>query len=224
MTLGLTLTDLCVNGSGGRVLVQAADLKVPPGTLLGITGASGAGKTTLLHAIAGIVPSEGSIRWGETNFSKLSDHARTAFRARNMGMVFQDFLLFDDLSAHDNARLAAMFAPRAERAEITVRAKQHLSELGLTDPERHVASYSGGERQRVALARALAADPAVVLADEPTAALDRRAADRVIHDLVAACRERGRTLIAISHDTHLLDAMDRVVHVTDGHLAAQVPA
>jgi putative ABC transport system ATP-binding protein len=136
-----------------------------------------------------------------------------------MGLVFQDFLLFEELSAAANAALAGAYAPRAARPQLARRVQATLARLGLATGERRtVESFSGGERQRVAVARALANDPAIILADEPTASLDRAAADRLIDDLVALAHEGGKTLITVSHDPALHARMDRLVTIADGRL------
>jgi ABC-type lipoprotein export system ATPase subunit len=135
--------------------------------------------------------------------------------------VFQEHLLFEEISASGNASLAALYAAAPERGAIRARAAEQLSRLGLDGTaSRRSDSYSGGERQRIAVARALAADPDVILADEPTASLDRVNADRLADDLVALAGAEGRTLIAVSHDPALHARADRVLDIADGRLAA----
>ena len=217
----LAVTDLQVRGDAGRVILQIDALAVRPGECVGIRGPSGAGKSTLLFALAGLAAqAEGSVRWGATEFLALGQDARASFRRRHMGMVFQDFLLFEELGAAANAALAGAYAPRRDRPAIARQARAMLARLGLaTDDKRTVESFSGGERQRVAVARALANDPGIILADEPTASLDRAAADRLIDDLTALVHESGKTLIAVSHDPALHARMDRLVTIADGGLA-----
>jgi putative ABC transport system ATP-binding protein len=224
MTLPLSIEGLRVDNDRGRVLLAVDTLDAPPGSLIGVRGPSGAGKSTLLFAVAGLAEhASGCVRWGETDLLAIPPEERAAFRAARMGMIFQDFLLFEELDALGNAALAAMFRPRAHRGSIVDRARDHLTRLGLggevAERPRTVTSFSGGERQRVAVARALANDAGILLADEPTASLHREAADALIEDLVALTRDRGRTMIAVSHDLHLLDRMDRVLTVTDGGIA-----
>jgi putative ABC transport system ATP-binding protein len=218
--LPLTVANLRVRGDGGRLILQIDGLAVRPGECVGIRGPSGAGKSTLLFALAGLAAqAEGSLRWGVTEFLALGQDARAAFRRAHMGLVFQDFLLFEELSAAANAALAGAYAPRAARPQLARRAQATLARLGLATGERRtVESFSGGERQRVAVARALANDPAIILADEPTASLDRAAADRLIDDLVALAHEGGKTLITVSHDPALHARMDRLVTIADGRL------
>lgn len=217
--LRLNIRDLVVTSSSGRHLLEVPALDLEPGSCLGIAGPSGAGKSTLLFAIAGLLDRvSGHIGWGETEFNQLPRARRTAFRAAHMGFVFQDFMLFEELSAIGNAGISACFAPPAARAALRGRASKGLGQLGINEKERRVDSFSGGERQRVAIARSLASDPAILLADEPTASLHRVAADTVLDDMIGLVRTAGTTLIAVSHDPGLLDRMDRVITLRDGRL------
>lgn len=225
MTLPLSVTDCVVRSDRGRVLLSVPSLELGPGVSLGIRGPSGAGKSTLLYALAGLLDwAEGSVRWGETELLTLNAARRTKFRAERIGMIFQDFLLFDELGALANASLPAMYAPRSERAALKARAGAQLTHLGIAAVKRTVDSFSGGERQRVAVARALSNDAGILLADEPTASLNREAADALIADLVAKVLKEGKTLIAVSHDEHLLEAMNRVITLTDGQIEAPARA
>lgn len=219
--LPLAVTGLEVRNPRGRTLLSVPGLTVPAGALIGIRGPSGAGKSTLLYALAGLLETtQGQVRWGGTDLLTLGPERRAAFRADHIGMIFQDFLLFEELDALGNAGLTALFRPRATRAPLRARAAAQLARLGLggSGEARSVASFSGGERQRVAIARAMAAEAPILLADEPTASLDRAAADRLVEDLVAIARDSGMTLIAVSHDQNLIARMDRVLTVTDGAL------
>jgi putative ABC transport system ATP-binding protein len=213
----LSVRDLVVRAADGRAILQVAALDLPAGGALGVRGPSGAGKSTLLNALAGLIaPAGGVVRWGGVDIAAMRASARDAFRRKTMGLVFQDFLLFEELGALDNAAIAAAYAPERERDALRARAAALLDRLGVPTGARDVAAMSGGERQRVAVARALAADPAVILADEPTASLDRKSADGLIADLLALARDQGRTVIAVSHDPAVIGAMDRVVDVADG--------
>ncbi|MFN2305672.1 MAG: ABC transporter ATP-binding protein [Paracoccaceae bacterium] len=218
--LPLVVTDLDLRGLDGRPLASLTRLNVTAGTSLAIRGPSGAGKSTLLHAFSGLVrPAGGQVLWGDTDLATLSDSARTRFRRENVGLIFQDFLLFEELGALDNAALSAAFAPRTARAALRDRAANWLDRLGLAQTgTRRADSFSGGERQRIAVARALSNDPAVILADEPTASLDRATADRLIDDLVALSQDSGRTLIAVTHDEALASRLDRVLTMADGRV------
>lgn len=220
MSDGLLVSGLRVPGRGGRELLRVDHLTVPAGQSLGIKGPSGAGKSTFLYAIAGLIDgARGAVKWGETDILALSPDRRGAFRAARMGFIFQDFLLFEELSGLENAALPALFAPRSARAGIRARAGELLHRLGIGDPKRGVDSYSGGERQRVGIARALANDAGILLADEPTASLHRDAANALIDDLATMAGAGGKTLIVVSHDPALLQRMDRVITIADGRIA-----
>ncbi|ETD82602.1 ABC transporter ATP-binding protein [Rhodobacter capsulatus] len=219
--LALQIEGLRLCGEGGRQLLQIPRLQIAAGAAVVLRGPSGAGKSTLLHVLAGLItPQAGRVLWGGTDIAALRDGPRAAFRRATIGLVFQDPLLFEEVSAQDNAALTALYAPAAARAEIAARAEAALARLGLSPAGRRAAaSYSGGERQRIAVARALAADPAVLLADEPTASLDRANADRLSADLIALARQRGQTLIVASHDPALMALAGRVIDLRDGEIA-----
>ena len=210
-----------VRAEDGRSLLDLPALAVSPGEALAIAGPSGAGKTTLLHALAGLMRADaGSVTWGGTDLAGLGEGARTAFRRRHLGLVFQEHLLFDELDAQANAALARSWAPAAERGPIARRGAALLASLGLPGGSRRsVASFSGGERQRIAVARALAADPAALLADEPTASLDRASAAALADVLVRLAHEEGRTLIVVSHDEALIARATRVLRLDGGRPA-----
>lgn len=216
MTLPLTIRDLTVR-AGGRVLLSVPALDLAAGSLTAIRGPSGAGKTTLLHALAGLIGAQGRLAWGETDLTSLSQPARTRFRGQNIGMIFQDFLLFEELTARDNALVATAFRP--DRAALAARADALMTRLGVAQlAGRRADLLSGGERQRIAVVRALAHDPAILLADEPTASLDRPTADRLIGDLTRLARSDGRTVIVVSHDADVWAAMDRVLTIRDARM------
>ena len=214
----LEARGLTATAPSGRVLVAVDALDLAPGARLGLRGASGAGKSTLLMALAGLAPgAAGRVAWDGADLCAMGPGARAAFRRRRLGFVFQDFHLFDELSAEANAAVAALFAPRAARPALRARARAALADLALPDPGQPAATLSGGERQRVAVARALAGDPGILLADEPTANLQRPAADA----LAAALAGLGgaRTVVVASHDEALLARMDRVITLRDGRVA-----
>lgn len=213
----LQVRDLHIKSQSGRTLLKVDALDVLAGQSLGIKGPSGAGKSTLLFALAGLQPlATGSVIWGGTDLVAASEKGRAAFRRNHLGIVFQDFLLFDELGPQANGAIQALFQPNTKRREIQAAATQRLTQLGVTRTDGDTTTYSGGEKQRISVARALAHDPAILLADEPTANLDREAADAMASDLVAQAKSKERTLIVVSHDPALLDQMDRVLTVEDG--------
>ena len=214
--------ELAVEGlrveAGGRTLLAVDTLTVGCGLTV-LLGPSGAGKSTLLHVLAGLlVPTAGTVRWGGAELSDLTEPEHARFRREHVGLVFQDAALFEELSAAANAAVAALFAPAAERASLRETSRAALRRFGVPAETRRAATLSGGERQRVAMARALAADPAILLADEPTASLDAAAAAALADDLVDAARTR--TAIVATHDERLAARADRVVSLRDGSLGA----
>ncbi|QPH55821.1 ABC transporter ATP-binding protein [Pontivivens ytuae] len=218
MGLPLEVRGLVLTGDEGERILHVPALDIATGTAVALRGPSGAGKSTFLHAVSGLREvAEGTVTWDGADVAALAPERRAAFRRDALGIVFQDHLLFEELDALGNASIATGFARRRDRAVIRERARTALGRLGIAQAEgRRVASFSGGERQRVAVARALAAGPRVLLADEPTANLDRETADRLIEDVVALVREQGLTLLVASHDPHLIARMDRVLEVRDG--------
>lgn len=199
-------------------LVTALDdvsLSVGTGEVIGVAGPSGSGKSTLLHLLAGLdTPTAGSIEIRETDIATLSGRQQTRFRRENIGMVFQRFHLLPALTARENVALPLVQAGQS-RQQRRARASELLTEVGLGDREGHrPGALSGGEQQRVAIARALAADPAVVIADEPTGELDRDTGEQVL-DLLTDVSETRAVIIA-SHDQYTLERTDRVIRLLDG--------
>jgi len=221
--LSLSISDLEVQGQDGRRILTVPRLEVPAGTALAVRGPSGAGKSTLLYAMAGIIaPVGGRIVWGDTEITGLDDNGRAAFRRRSIGFIFQEHLLFEELSARGNATITALYAPRRQRRGIRDSAEGLLGRLGLgSSAARRSDTFSGGERQRIAVVRALAGSAPVILADEPTASLDRPNADALADDLIRVARDDGRTLVTVSHDPALHDRADHVIDVVDG--GVQIP-
>ena len=217
---GLRIEDLELTVPG-RVLLQSGDLAVAEGEVVAVTGRSGSGKTSLLHCLAGITrPSAGAVWIGEDRLDVLSVHARAAVRLRRIGMVFQFAELLPELNVLDNVTLPARLAGRGED-DARNRACKLLTELGLAGKERQPATVlSGGEAQRVAIARAMVNTPNVVLADEPTGALDEENAQAVGMTLARLAREHGAAVIIATHDGALADLADRRVALTKGELVA----
>ena len=197
-------------------------LTLVAGSTLGIRGASGAGKTTFLHCLSAIeAVTAGRICWGETEISRLSPSAATAWRRKNLGLIFQDFHLVDGLSALDNLLLPAYFADWQPDAALRARALALLQAVGIDKPGARIDPFSRGERQRVAVARALLFAPPFVLADEPTASLDPENRAIVGELLCRLVREQGATLIVISHDSNLLERMDHHMELRQGQLKTE---
>ena len=212
------MVENVVKGYGPIVALRGVSLTVSGGEFLAIRGPSGAGKSTLLNLIGTLDrPDSGTITVG----GKPVPPPREAveFRRRLVGFVFQDHLLLPYLSAQSNVE-TPLLATGVARHERVRRARELLAEVGLTERAAHLPSeLSAGERQRVAIARALANAPLLLLADEPTGALDSAAGARVL-DLLAATRDRhGMTLIIASHDPAVPARADRVTTLVDGRLS-----
>ena len=200
-------------------VLTVPSLSLPGGSATAIEGASGAGKSSLLQALAGIErPTQGSVRWGDDDLWTLANPARDRWRRERLGLVFQDMHLLDGLSALDNVLLPLLFDHVRVPTALRDRAAELLDRLGVAALDRRVTVMSRGERQRVALARALLRNPAVLLADEPTASLDATAAARVGELLLRAATEAGATLIVATHDTALLARLPSRLRLHAGRL------
>ena len=194
-------------------------LSISAGACIGIAGPSGAGKSTLLDVMAGLLlPSSGTVAWGATVLSNLSDRERAVWRRQHVGQVFQDFLLIPELSILSNVLLPLSFSHLSLSTDQRQHALGLIHDLGLEDAERRAAVLSRGEQQRVALARALIMRPSILLADEPSASLDQASAALVTDLLFDAAGRQKATLIIVSHDPAILSRMDQVHQVVAGKL------
>ena len=204
---------------GRIVALDGMDLEVAEGEFVAIVGPSGCGKSTLLHLVAALdQPDGGSIEVAGHELT--SGHDLTHYRARHVGMIFQLHNLLPTLTAEENVQVP-MLELGLSRRERRARARQLLGAVGLSGRERsRPPELSGGERQRVAIARALANDPPILLADEPTGSLDSEAGRRVLELLEELRRNRGLTLLLVTHDADVARLADRVVRMLDGRAAA----
>lgn len=200
--------------------LRGLNLRIARGEFTAICGPSGSGKTTLLNIIGALDrPSSGSVRLEGRELGNMSQRARSNMRRDRIGFVFQSYNLVPVLSACENAEmvLALQGVPRAERRAQVLRL---LGEVGLGGMEqRRPDELSGGQQQRVAFARAIAAQPAVVLADEPTANLDSENAARLLDLMQRLNRERGLTFLFATHDARVMARARRIVRVEDGQVA-----
>ena len=206
--------------SGGRLVVDRVSLRVRRGEWLAIMGPSGCGKSTLLQMLGGLTtPTSGTVRVAGTSLGDCSESRRARIRRRHVGYVFQRYNLIDELRVVDDVSLPLRLngvPGRRARAEAT----QLLERLGLAHAvNARPGELSGGEQQRAAIARALVARPDVVLADEPTGALDSVAAQCVI-ELLGDASSRGQTIVMVTHDASVAAAAHDVVHMVDGALRA----
>jgi putative ABC transport system ATP-binding protein len=204
--------------------VDGVSLTVDEGELVALYGPSGSGKTTLLLLIAALLaPDSGSVSLDGCEISALSDQEAARYRLRELGFVRQTLNLVGGIDAIDNAALKLMgIGMRARRAREQV--TPLMDTLGLEDRLRHRPDQlSMGERQRVMIARALSTDPKLILADEPTGSLDSRRGKEVLELLTGVCRERGLTVVLVTHDPQVAAYADRVYALRDGQLVEHEP-
>jgi putative ABC transport system ATP-binding protein len=206
-------------------IIRGVSLSAAPGETVFLVGPSGSGKTTLLSILGCILtPDRGTVRVLGRDVSAMRPSALAAFRRQHFGFIFQTFNLFPTLSALDNVRMAMALRGTPRRAA-SARAAELLDRVGLGGRLRtRPSKLSTGESQRVAIARALAGDPSVLLADEPTAALDAENGQAVMRMLTDLTRERGLTLLIVTHDNRISPFADRILRLEDGRLVGPAGA
>jgi putative ABC transport system ATP-binding protein len=202
---------------GRTPALRGASVTIASGEIVAVTGASGSGKSTLLHCLAGIVtPDAGEVRYHGRALSALPERERSRLRRSEFGVLFQFGHLVAELTAAENVALPLLLSG-VRRAEAATRARRCLAALGVADEAGSVPGrLSGGQLQRVALARALVTEPAVLFADEPTGALDSLAGERVLRILTDLARERGTTVVLVTHDATVAAYADREFVLRDG--------
>jgi macrolide transport system ATP-binding/permease protein len=200
-------------------VLNQVDLQVPPGQIVALQGPSGSGKSTLLNILGCLDrPTSGRYRLGGCDVSTLGRQAQAWVRLHFIGFVFQSFHLIAHATALENVALPLQYAG-VERKQREARARALLDQVGLGDHGRHrPAQLSGGERQRVALARALACRPRLLLADEPTGALDSRTGLEILQLLLALQRQEGLTLVIVTHDDRVAALAHRRIRMLDGRI------
>jgi len=209
-----------VKSFGETPALRGASLRVGSGEIVAVMGPSGSGKSTLLHCLAGIlVPEEGEVWFGGRRLDALSDDERSALRRDRFGFVFQSGQLVPELTAEENVALPLLLSGTRRGPAMTA-ASKWFGVLGLDGLERRRSGeLSGGQAQRVALARGLVAGPEVLFADEPTGSLDSISGELVMDLLTGAARERGTTVILVTHDARVAAYADREVVVRDGKVS-----
>jgi putative ABC transport system ATP-binding protein len=220
----LTVTDLdktFTTPAGDVHAVRDVSFVANTGEMVAIVGPSGSGKSTLL-SLLGLLdsPDKGSIDIDGTELGSLSSKLRTEFRARQVGFIFQQFNLIPNLNARENVELVLEYAdwPKAER---TARAEEMLKLVGLDGGklDRRPSRLSGGEQQRVAIARAFAAQPPLILADEPTGSLDRATGQKIVELLRRTATAQNATVLVVTHDDRVAAQADRRFEIEDGVLS-----
>jgi putative ABC transport system ATP-binding protein len=219
------VTRLYQKGRHTVPAVRDVDLEIPDGDWLAIQGRTGHGKTTLLQLLGGLdQPTSGTIELDGQDLGQLPERQVTRLRADSIGFVFQTFNLVQTLTAADNVE-AALIPLGVGWADRRRRTAEALDSVGLSDRARHVpAELSGGQQQRVAIARALVKEPKVLLADEPTGNLDEDTREDIIALLEKLWRERGLTMVLVTHETIVAQRAKRIAVMSKGRLAVRAPS
>jgi len=206
-------------GSERVIALGSVDLVIPKGQICGILGTSGSGKSTLLNMLAGLEkPTKGSITIHGKRVDKLSERQLALFRQKHFGFVFQSYNLLPTLTAIENVALPLAFKG-VGKTKREKQAVELLKAVGLGDRLMHrPTQMSGGQQQRVGIARAFVAGPDVVFADEPTGNLDTRTTFEVMEKMVSLTKERGKTLLIVTHDLEIASYADRIVKISDGNI------
>jgi putative ABC transport system ATP-binding protein len=225
-------TDFLVHASGlhkefrrgsERIdVLQGVNLEIPPGDFLALMGPSGSGKTTLLNLLGGLdSPTSGTITIAGKRIDQMSSGQLARWRASNIGFVFQLYNLLPVLTAERNVELPLLLT-KLSRKERRRHVEVALRVVGLADRARHYPrQLSGGQEQRVGIARAIVIDPTLLLCDEPTGDLDRKAGDEILDLLQALNRENGKTIVMVTHDPHAAARAKRILHLDKGVLTAE---
>ncbi|MEN3295192.1 MAG: putative transport system ATP-binding protein [Burkholderiales bacterium] len=213
----IELSKRVADATGELSILQNIDFTVRPGETLAIVGASGSGKSTLLGLLAGLdTPTEGTVKLDGTDIFSLDEDGRAGLRQAKLGFVFQSFQLLAHLTALENVMLPLEL--RNDR-DAKKKAEEMLGRVGLSSRLRHYPKYlSGGEQQRVALARAFVTQPPLLFADEPTGSLDAATGESVIQLMFELNRERGSTLVLVTHDPSIAARCERTITLAAGRL------
>ena len=206
-------------------VLQGLTVHIAKGEFLALMGPSGSGKSTLLNLIGGLDrPTSGSLSVGGVRIDQLSEGRLAAWRARNVGFVFQMYNLLPALTAERNVELPLLLTNLGSAARKKSVATA-LGVVGLGDRMKHYPrQLSGGQEQRVGIARAIVTDPTLLLCDEPTGDLDRKAGDEILELLKALNRDHGKTIVMVTHDPHAAACASRLVHLEKGQLVTEVTA
>ena len=218
MLVARGLTKEYQSGTQRLTVLRDVSFDVPQGAFVSIVGPSGSGKTTLLGLLAGLdTPSQGTVSLDGEEFGSLDEDRRAKLRGEKVGFVFQSFQLIPTLTALENVQVPLELSGAVSAKEATNRARDLLTRVGLGDRTHHFPQQlSGGEQQRVALARAFVNEPRILFADEPTGNLDGTTGERIVELLQALNRERGCTIVLVTHDITLAARTQRTIRLRDG--------
>jgi putative ABC transport system ATP-binding protein len=206
-------------GSERIDVLQGVNLTIPSGDFLALMGPSGSGKTTLLNLMGGLdQPTGGSVEVGGVDIARMGGGGLSKWRAQNIGFVFQLYNLLPVLTAERNVELPLLLT-RLSKAERRKRVGVALKVVGLADRAKHFPrQLSGGQEQRVGIARAIVTDPTLLLCDEPTGDLDRKAGDEILELLQTLNRDYNKTIVMVTHDPHAAERANRTLHLEKGTL------
>jgi putative ABC transport system ATP-binding protein len=212
-------------GKTSFVALSDIDLDIAAGQVTALMGPSGSGKTTLLSIVGGLLrPTSGEVLIGGRDIARQDETERTRMRLDNIGFVFQSYNLFSTLTARQNVEVALDLKGLDRRRARQSRANELLAAVDLGNKaSSYPADLSGGQRQRVAIARALAGNPAIILADEPTAALDLPNGRLIMAIFRQLAHAEGRAVVVVTHDSRILDLADRIVSLEDGRIRQDAP-
>ena len=218
MLVARGLTKEYQSGTQRLTVLRDVSFDVPQGAFVSIVGPSGSGKTTLLGLLARLdTPSQGTVSLDGEEFGSLDEDRRAKLRGEKVGFVFQSFQLIPTLTALENVQVPLELSGAVSAKEATSRARDLLTRVGLGDRTHHFPQQlSGGEQQRVALARAFVNEPRILFADEPTGNLDGTTGERIVELLQALNRERGCTIVLVTHDITLAARTQRTIRLRDG--------
>jgi putative ABC transport system ATP-binding protein len=210
-------------GSERIDVLKGVNLDIPQGEFLALMGPSGSGKTTLLNLMGGLdLPTGGSVEVGGVEINRLGGGALSKWRSQHIGFVFQLYNLLPVLTAERNVELPLLLT-NLSKAERRKRVAIALKVVGLADRAKHYPrQLSGGQEQRVGIARAIVTDPTLLLCDEPTGDLDRKAGDEILELLQALNRDHGKTIVMVTHDPHAAERAARTAHLDKGVLMEAV--
>jgi putative ABC transport system ATP-binding protein len=210
-------------GSERIDVLKGVNLEIPEGDFLALMGPSGSGKTTLLNLIGGLdQPTSGEVEVGGVQIGNMAGSALSRWRGQHIGFVFQLYNLLPVLTAEKNVELPLLLT-KLSKSERMKRVAIALKVVGLAERAKHYPrQLSGGQEQRVGIARAIVTDPTLLLCDEPTGDLDRKAGDEILELLRALNRDHGKTIVMVTHDPHAADCARRTLHLEKGVLAAEV--